>query len=156
MPTAHLIHGYLGVGKTTLAKHLEHTLPAVRFSPDEWMVALHGTDPPENLFGQLRAPVEQIINDLWPRVLAAGADVILDFGFWSRTDRDDARERAAAVGATTKLYVLQCSDEVALERCHARNQNLQGSLHIADNTFERLKQRVQPPDEDELFELVET
>jgi predicted kinase len=40
MPTAHLIHGFLGVGKTTLARQLEQKIPAIRFSHDEWMTRL--------------------------------------------------------------------------------------------------------------------
>jgi len=40
MPTAHLIHGYLGAGKTTFARQLERNIPAIRFSHDEWMVRL--------------------------------------------------------------------------------------------------------------------
>jgi predicted kinase len=32
MATAHLIHGFLGVGKTTFARQLEGRLPAIRFS----------------------------------------------------------------------------------------------------------------------------
>jgi adenylate kinase family enzyme len=39
MATAHLLNGYLGVGKTTLARRLEHELPAVRFTHDEWMIS---------------------------------------------------------------------------------------------------------------------
>ena len=46
MPTAHLIHGYLGAGKTTFARQLERDIPAIRFSHDEWMVRLYGDDPP--------------------------------------------------------------------------------------------------------------
>jgi SpoVK/Ycf46/Vps4 family AAA+-type ATPase len=32
MATAHLLHGYIGVGKTTLARRLEDELSAVRFT----------------------------------------------------------------------------------------------------------------------------
>jgi predicted kinase len=46
MATAHLIHGYLGAGKTTFARRLEEELPAIRFSHDEWMTNLYGDDPP--------------------------------------------------------------------------------------------------------------
>jgi hypothetical protein len=35
MATAHLSHGFLGVGKTTLARRLEKDIPAIRFSHDE-------------------------------------------------------------------------------------------------------------------------
>lgn len=39
MPTVHMIHGFVGVGKTTFAKKLQQEVNAVRFSPDEWMIA---------------------------------------------------------------------------------------------------------------------
>jgi AAA domain len=44
MTTAHRIHGFLGVGKTTLARQLEQRIPAIRFSHDEWMARLYGFD----------------------------------------------------------------------------------------------------------------
>jgi predicted kinase len=49
MPAAHLIHGFLGAGKTTFARELERNIPAIRFSHDEWMVRLYGIDPPISL-----------------------------------------------------------------------------------------------------------
>jgi tRNA uridine 5-carbamoylmethylation protein Kti12 len=42
MATAHLIHGFLGAGKTTFARQLERELRAIRFSQDEWMANLNG------------------------------------------------------------------------------------------------------------------
>ncbi|MEY2425139.1 MAG: hypothetical protein QOI61_711, partial [Actinomycetota bacterium] len=35
-----VICGLPGSGKTTLAKELEQSMPAVRFCPDDWFVAL--------------------------------------------------------------------------------------------------------------------
>lgn len=35
MPTAHLIHGFLGVGKTMRAGQLEQKVPAIRFSHND-------------------------------------------------------------------------------------------------------------------------
>jgi len=40
MATLFLICGLPGAGKTTLAKHLEQTRPALRLSPDEWIASL--------------------------------------------------------------------------------------------------------------------
>jgi predicted kinase len=39
MATAHLIHGFLGAGKTTLARQLERELPAIRFGADRQALA---------------------------------------------------------------------------------------------------------------------
>lgn len=39
----HLLAALNGAGKTTLARRLEATLPAARFSLDEWMLRLYGT-----------------------------------------------------------------------------------------------------------------
>ncbi|QRE77303.1 AAA family ATPase [Methylobacterium aquaticum] len=52
MPTAHLLFGILGSGKTTLARGLEHRHRAVRFTPDEWMACLFGENPPAGTFPQ--------------------------------------------------------------------------------------------------------
>ena len=50
MPTVHMIHGYLGAGKTTLALKMEQELPAIRFTHDEWMTRMYGDDPPVDQF----------------------------------------------------------------------------------------------------------
>lgn len=41
----HLIHGFMGFGKTTLAKQLEKSLPAVHFTHDEIMLTRYGRTP---------------------------------------------------------------------------------------------------------------
>jgi predicted kinase len=156
MATAHLIHGFLGVGKTTFARRLERELPAVRYSHDEWMARLYGIDPPVERFAAYRDAVSDVMNAHWPRVLACGADVILDFGFWTRASRDEARAGAAKVGAHVRLYCLECPETIARSRCRARNANLDGSLHITDNTYDVLRARFQPLQADESCERIET
>ena len=76
MATVHLIHGYLGVGKTTFAKRLEAELPAIRFTHDEWMARLYGTDPPVEMYGEYFRRVSEQIAETWPRCIALGVDVI--------------------------------------------------------------------------------
>ena len=41
----HLIHGFIGFGKTTLAKQLEQSLPAIHFTHDEIMLDRFGRAP---------------------------------------------------------------------------------------------------------------
>lgn len=127
MPTAHLIHGYPGAGKTTFARALEAELPAIRFSHDEWMSRLYGIDPPFEHFATYQRNVWSLMQETWIRCLALGLDVVLDMGFWRRADRDAARAAAASLSATCKLYDLKCSEVEAWRRIEARNNNLGGS-----------------------------
>jgi predicted kinase len=80
-PLAFLLHGYLGVGKTTLARRLEAEHAAIRFTHDEWMRALYGNDPPEAFFAEYAGRVSGLIEATWTRCLELGLNVVLDFGF---------------------------------------------------------------------------
>jgi predicted kinase len=151
MATAHLIHGFIAAGKTTFAKRLEQASGGVRYSPDEWMTRLHGEDPPADKFALYAERIQALIDEQWPRVLAAGVDVVLDFGFWSRRSRDELRARVSSMQARSCLYRLHCDRATALARCRTRNQDLQGSLYIADATFELLEPQFEPLQPDEAF-----
>ena len=149
MATAHLVFGFLGSGKTTLARRLERRHGAVRFTPDEWMARLFGEDPPADTFGDRAAAILDIMEPLWVRCLSLGLDVVLDFGFWSRAERDRVRAAVEAVGATPVLWAVRCSDDEARERIARRNAAAHRSLYIAPATFDLLKARFEPLDPDE-------
>ncbi len=149
MATAHLIHGFLGAGKTTFARKLEAELGALRFSHDEWMVELFGHDPPVERFAVQAQSVRRVMQALWLRSLGLGLDVVLDFGFWPRAERDEVRAQVAAIGANHRLYQLARSEAEAWRRIEARNTDLGDSLLITRATFETLKARFEPLADDE-------
>ena len=149
MATAHLIHGFLGVGKTTFAKQLEQNLPAIRFTHDEWMVRFYGRDPPAHHFPAFARNVSEQISLVSMRCLEHGVDVVLDLGFWTRNHRDEVLGMARRSGANAVLYRVSCPEQVALQRLKTRNQTLSGDLLISEATYETLKARFEPLAADE-------
>jgi hypothetical protein len=71
-----------------------------------------------------RAVVEDLHWEIAARVLSLGVDVILEFGFWSRSERDEFRSRAAALGSDTKLHFLDVPRDELLRRLALRNAAL--------------------------------
>lgn len=85
----------------------------------------------------------------WTRCLDLGVNIVLDFGFWSREERDTIRNVVARHGGEPVLYHLNCPEEIAWQRVDERNRALGGSLFIAPKTFEVLKARFEPLADDE-------
>jgi predicted kinase len=129
------------LGKTTLARQLEQRIPAIRFSHDEWMARLYGFDPPVEHYTEFYRRVCEQVEEVWPRCLELGIDVVLDFGFWRRQQRDDVSAKVAMIGVQARLYHVTCPDKEEWRRIEKRNTDLRGSLFIARNTFEVLKSR---------------
>ena len=154
---AHLIHGFIGSGKTTYATQLEKDLPALRFSIDEWLIALYGQDPPENKFEKYYNRTAGLIWNVATRALESGQDVILDFGFWSRKSRDDARERLSRVNAELVFYNVTCADEVMEARALNRTVAMpEHALYINKEAIASLRERFEPLGCDESCKVVRT
>ena len=94
--------GLPGSGKTTTARELARTMPAVRFCPDEWFAALKLDiwDP------ELRLDIEATQWGLAQDLLRLGVNVIVEFGSWARVERDVLREGGRALGARVELRYL--------------------------------------------------
>lgn len=148
-PTVHLLCGLPGCGKTTLARRMAAERGATILGHDERMVARHGTNPPEAEFAALARAVTE---ELWgeaAQVVASGRDVILDWGFWTRAERDAARQRAAEIGAACVLHVVACDDRVARARTLARTAAGGGVLEINGAAWDVFHARFEPPAADE-------
>jgi predicted kinase len=149
-----LICGMPGSGKTTLAKRLAAEIPALRLCGDEWMAEL-GIDLYDE---QARDRIERVFWKLAQEVLRLGQSVILESGFWLRSDRDEKRLGARALGAAVELHYLDVPFEQLCERLDARNNsNLRGAVPITRAELEIWAPLFQPPGKAELdlFDQVE-
>jgi predicted kinase len=149
--TLHLICGLPCSGKTTLAKTIELERLALRLSPDEWIVTLYGADISDEALDAARDPVETALWDLAARVLVLGLDVILEYGFWSRSEREEFRRRATRLGARSELHFTDAPREELIRRLAQRNAQLPaGSFWIDEARLRSWCDVFEPPSTDEL------
>jgi predicted kinase len=157
MPIVHLLHGFIGSGKTSFARQLEQDKSAFRFSPDEWMVALYGDNPEEGRFEEYYQRIDQWIWVQIERALALGVDVIFDSGLWKRADRDRMIDRVKSLGADPILYALQCPFEVSRERVLKRTAEMpEGQLKIDDNAIHLFWSKFEQLQDDEEAIIIDT
>lgn len=148
MSTLFLMCGLPGSGKTALAKQIEHAHRAVRLTPDDWLAAL-SLDPRDEV---QRAAVESLQWRIAERVLGLGGDVVLDFGCWSRGERDRFRARAAAPGARTELRFLDVPREELVRRLTERDaMRPPGSVPVTEAELDEYIGMFEPPGPDELL-----
>ena len=150
MTTLHLMVGLPCSGKTTLARTLERTHAALRLTPDEWQIRLFGQDATDPEHDARHSLIEALQWQVAERALALGTNVILDFGFWAREEREDFRSRAQQLGASSEVHFLDVPSEELLRRLAIRNAQPGSAFHIPEEMMKPWIVFFQRPDQDEL------
>jgi predicted kinase len=111
-----VVCGLPGSGKTTTARRLVAERGGVRLDADAWMTALGG-----NLWDErLRERVEALQWSVGQDFLRLGVTVVVEWGTWSRAERDTLREGARELGASAELVHLDVDVEVLWRRIRIR------------------------------------
>ena len=112
--------GRICCGKSTYARKLQENRNAVILSIDEITLAMfpEGAGEMHDTY-VLRA--EQYLLSLSLQILESGADVILDWGLWTRAQRDRLRAFYTGHGVENEIHYLRLSPEEWERRIRKRN-----------------------------------
>jgi predicted kinase len=154
--TLHFICGKAGSGKTTLARALGKSVPAVVFCEDEWIVALGFEIGSLADFVVASTKIRNVIGPLVGDLLRLGTSVVFDFGGNTVKHRQWVRGVFEAAGADHCLHVIEATDEVALAGIHRRNVEKPLGVYwgkVSDETFHAVTAHFASPQPEEGFRI---
>ena len=88
-----------------------------------------GIDYPDEKYLELEKEVKSELNNQLIKLIHEGVSVILDYGFWTRKERDRYKEIIQAAGGYWQLLYFKASPETLAKRLRKRN------AHKGANSF---------------------
>lgn len=117
-PRVVLMCGIAGSGKSTHAKELERQgWLRLSIDVDAWRRGHREMPLPAELTDDIRTQQRQAL----VAAVRAGRDVVVDYSFWSRAQRDDYRQLARQAGAAVEVHYCAVTAGAARGRIAARN-----------------------------------
>ena len=155
-PIAYVICGFIGAGKTTFARKLEKETGAIRITKDEWMIQIFGNKITSGKnFEVYDHNIIELTRNISFKILKSGGDVILDEGFWAKSQRDDIKKKIINVGAKPIFYYVECPIEKMKERVATRSKiPPEDSFEINEEMFDEYLKYWEPPTKEEDILLV--
>ena len=147
MPTIHLMQGFMGFGKTTLAKELVKKYNAKYFCCDQVVLERFGRNPQD--FPRAFKESDEYIWQETAKLIQSGHNVILDYGFWDKETRKKVQEKASKLTPDVVWHQLICDINVAKQRVLKRTQENPNELFIDENCFNDRLKRYEPISDDE-------
>ncbi len=130
--TVYLLCGLPGAGKTTRAKELEADGKGVLLNADSWVCHLYPDDAEAAARDERKGLVEQVQWELVERLVGDGISVILDWGVWTRAERDRYRKRARDLGAEVRTVFVDAPIETLHERVADKNRETIEEMGVAE------------------------
>ena len=148
--------GWVGTGKSSVARALCGALGAVRIASDvvrkhragvatrdslrsQWNEGVYAPEERRAVYAALRARAES--------VLRAGRDVVLDASFASREQRDTLRAWAEDLGVRPWLVQTVCGDDAVADRLAARRRAGDDASDAGPELLPASRDSYEPPTE---------
>ncbi len=153
MANVYMICGKICVGKSTYAKRLCEQHNAVLLSIDEITLALFGQHCGEQHDTYVER-TEQYLLDKSLELLKTGVDVVLDWGCWTKKEREQYRAFYEGKGIPYELHYLDVPEDIWQKRIIKRNaavlQDDSIAYYVDENLAKKFAGLFEKPEEFEV------
>lgn len=158
MAKVYILCGKICSGKTTYSQKLRKEHQAVILSVDDITLTLLGQNGGD-LLDVYVEKLEQYFFQKTVEIVETGINVVLDWGFWTKTERDFAKEFYGSRGIEYEFHYISISDEEWYRRLNKRNKSIlakkSNSYYVDEGLAEKFKSLFEIPSKDEIDVWVE-
>ncbi|MDD6266418.1 MAG: ATP-binding protein [Clostridium sp.] len=157
MPKVLIMCGKICSEKSTYAEKLKFENKAVILSVDELTLALFENQAGEKLDFYVEKLKEYFLKKSLD-IVESGADVILDWGFWTKKERDYAREFYDSRNISYQFYYMNVGIDEWKKRILKRNQEIKReqleAYPIDKGLLSKVEKMFEEPDRKELKDMI--
>ncbi len=148
-----LICGKICCGKSTYAEKLRNRYKAAVLSVDEIMLSIFGQYVGEK-HDEYCEKLQNYLFDKSLKLIETGINVILDWGFWQRDEREYAKKFYKEHNIKCEFHYIDISDSVWRERLKKRNETTSHgentNYYIDENLAKKFNSLFEIPEENEI------
>ena len=152
----YLMCGKICSGKSTHAAELRRLHHAVVLSVDEITLALFGQDVGEK-HDEYVARAERYLYEKSIEILREGISVVLDWGFWTKEERDYAKSYYGSNGIDWEFHYIDISQREWQHRIEKRNRDITegkaSGYFVDDGLAAKFEAIFEIPEENELADM---
>ena len=158
MAKVYILCGKICSGKSTYSQQLRKDKKAVILSVDDITLTLLG----QNGGDTLDVFVEKLEHYFFQKsveIVETGINVVLDWGFWTKTERDFAKQFYGSRGIEYEFHYISINDEEWYRRLEKRNKDVlekkSDAYYVDEGLAEKFKSIFEIPGKDEIDVWVE-
>lgn len=148
-----LICGKIASGKSVYAERIKTKENAVMLSVDELVLSILGSELGEK-HDEITERVQAYLFHKSLEIVNAGANVLLDWGFWTRERRRAARDFYTSRGVACEFHYIDTPDAVWHRNIEIRNAavlaGMSDAYFVDEGLMEKLEAAFQIPTRDEI------
>ena len=153
MAKVYLICGKLCCGKTTYSQKLCNENGALLLSVDEMTLTVFGQNCGDKHDEYVLNAKKYLLNKSL-ELIDKNINIVLDWGFWTRKEREFAKDFYKSRGIDCELHYIDISDDVCKARIEKRNKAVltdkTSAYYVDENLLDKFNSIFETPSEDEI------